>query len=70
VDANQKVHDVFGHRGLDGSNTGWEYTDGKAIRKVEITQPNVVFELSEWTVFSKASKLVQEAPADFGPKER
>ena len=70
VDANQKVHDVFGHRGIDGSNTGWEYTDGKAIRKVEVTQPNPDFELSEWTVFSKANEAAQEAPADFGPKER
>jgi hypothetical protein len=70
VDANQKVHDVFGHRGVDGSNTGWEYTDGKAIRKVEVSQPNSVFELSEWTVFSKANDTAQEAPADFGPKER
>ena len=70
VDASQKVHDVFGHRGIDGSNTGWEYTDGKAIRKVEVTQPNPDFELSEWTVFSKANEAAQEAPADFGPKER
>ena len=70
VDPNQKVHDVFGHRGIDGSNTGWEYTDGKAIRKVEVTEPNPVFELSEWTVFSKANEAAQEAPADFGPKER
>ena len=70
VDPNQKVHDVFGHRGIDGSNTGWEYTDGKAIRKVEVTQPNPDFELSEWTVFSKANEAAQEAPADFGPKER
>ena len=70
VDPNQKVHDVFGHRGIDGSNTGWEYTDGKAIRKVEVTEPNPDFELSEWTVFSKANEAAQEAPADFGPKER
>ncbi len=70
VDANQKVQDVFGDRGVDGSNTGWEYTDGKAIRKFEVTEPNPDFELSEWTVFSKANGAAQEAPADFGPKER
>jgi hypothetical protein len=66
-DASGHVQDVFGQVGVDGSGTAWEYTDGKAVRKVAIDRPNPVFDLSEWTLFSKVKGTEQQAPEDFNP---
>ncbi len=73
VDNTDSTIDIYGIIGEDGNGTNWEYLDGKAIRNIDITEPNPVFDISEWTVYSDASNTLisfpsspQNAPGDFG----
>jgi hypothetical protein len=66
--------DVFGVIGEDGNGTNWEYLDGRAVRNLNINEPNSVFEISEWTVYSNTSNNLisypnspKNAPNDFNP---
>ncbi len=74
VDNTDTTIDIYGVIGEDGNGTNWEYLDGKAIRNIAITEPNPIFDISEWTVYSDASNSLisfpsspQNAPGDFGP---
>jgi hypothetical protein len=70
IDRQGAIHDVYGVKGEDGSGTAWEYLDGKAVRKLEITEPNSGFEISEWEIFTKTSGNKQLAPENFTPNVR
>ncbi|WP_457617526.1 DUF5689 domain-containing protein [Lutibacter sp.] len=77
VDNTGSTVDVFGVIGEDGNGTNWEYLDGRAVRNVEIIEPNSVFTVSEWTIYSNASNSLitnpntpQNAPINFNPRER
>lgn len=66
--------DVFGVIGEDGNGTNWEYLDGRAVRNLNINEPNSAFEISEWTVYSNVSNNLisypnspKNAPNDFNP---
>ena len=69
--------DIFGVIGEDGNGTNWEYLDGKAVRNLDIIEPNTSFTISEWTIYSDTSNNLitnpstpQNAPVDFNPRER
>ena len=69
-----EIIDVFGVIGEDGNGTNWEYLDGRAVRKIDILNPNPVFSVNEWTIYSDAANSlisnpnsVQNAPDDFNP---
>lgn len=77
VDNTENTIDIFGVIGEDGNGTNWEYLDGRAIRNIEITEPNTAFTVSEWVIYSKASNGLisnpntpQNAPINFNPRER
>ena len=70
VDEKGAIQDVYGEVGLDGSGTHWDYVDGKAIRKLTVTEPNAIFESNEWEIFSKPNDSEQIAPEDFHPNVR
>lgn len=72
VDPFGTVIDVFGVIGEDGTNTNHEFEDGKAVRKSEITQANIIYTFTEWTIFNDTgsagtTNLPQNAPDDFTP---
>lgn len=67
IDAVGSIHDVYGIPNIDGTATLWDYQDGKAIRKKNVSNPNPEFDISEWTVFSKGVDEEQIAPANFTP---
>lgn len=46
--------DVFGQKDTDGTDTTWEYTDGRAVRNNNILHPNQVWTASEWMIASGA----------------
>lgn len=58
--------DVFGNPSENGTDTAWEYTDGRAYRNINVQEPNPIFLLTEWTIV----KGGVVAPDDFSPKER
>ncbi len=69
--------DIFGVIGEDGNGTNWEYEDGRAIRNLAILEPNTIFTVSEWTIYSATSNSLitnpnspQNAPVDFNPRIR
>jgi len=69
--------DIFGVIGQDGNGTNWEYEDGRATRNLAISEPNPIFTISEWTVYSAASNSLitnpgspQNAPDGFNPGVR
>lgn len=69
--------DIFGVVGQDGNGTNWEYLDGRAIRNLAISEPNPIFTISEWTIYSAASNAnianpnsPQNAPGGFNPRVR
>jgi hypothetical protein len=69
--------DVFGVVGQDGNGTNWEYEDGRAARNISISEPNPIFTVSEWTIYSAVSNNLitnpnspQNAPAGFNPRVR
>jgi hypothetical protein len=77
VDNTGTIIDVFGVIGEDGNGTNWEYLDGRAIRNLDISEPNITFRATEWTIYSGASNNLisspnspQNAPMDFNPRER
>ncbi|WP_456378938.1 DUF5689 domain-containing protein [Lutibacter sp.] len=77
VDNTGATIDIFGVIGEDGNGTNWEYLDGRAVRNVDIIDPNPVFTASEWTIYSNASNSLitnpntpQNAPNDFNPRVR
>lgn len=69
--------DVFGVIGEDGNGTNWEYLDGRAVRNLDIVEPNTAFSVNEWTIYSAASNGLitnsnnaQNAPDNFNPRAR
>jgi hypothetical protein len=77
VDRTGQTMDVFGRIGEDGNGTDWEYLDGRAIRHIEISEPNPVFAPSEWIISTIAANdgvtnpnKAQNAPEDFNPRVR
>ncbi|REE83456.1 lamin tail-like protein [Lutibacter oceani] len=77
VDNTGTTMDIFGVIGEDGNGTNWEYLDGQAIRNLDVSQPNSVFTISEWTVFSDATNNLinyqntpKNAPNDYSPNYR
>ncbi len=69
--------DIFGVIGEDGNDSNWEYLDGRAVRNLTIQNPNNVFTISEWTVYSDASNNLisnpnspKNAPLDYNPNYR
>ncbi|WP_420320668.1 DUF5689 domain-containing protein [Flagellimonas sp.] len=75
VDPFGTIIDVFGIVGEDGSGTNHEFEDGRAIRKLEITEGNPAYTFGEWSIFndtgdSGTTKLPQNAPEDFAPGQR
>ena len=69
--------DVFGVVGEDGNGTNWEYLDGRAVRNLSVINPNNVFTVGEWTVYSDASNDLitnpnspKNAPLDYNPNVR
>lgn len=47
--------DIYGVVDQDGSGEPWEYTDGRAERKLEVTAPNTTWTSNEWTITRPAS---------------
>ncbi|MBI9040953.1 DUF5689 domain-containing protein [Lutibacter sp.] len=77
VDNSGATIDIYGVIGEDGNGTNWEYLDGRAVRNLDIIEPNSVFEISEWTVYSDAANNLisypnspKIAPNDFSPNLR
>lgn len=77
VDNLGEIMDVFGVIGEDGNGTNWEYLDGRAFRNPTVTNPNSIFTIDEWTVYSAASNSLitnpnspQNAPLDYNPSVR
>ena len=64
--------DIFGIIGQDGSGTAHEFEDGKAVRKLSVTQSNSVWDSSEWDVWNDTgdagtTNAPQQAPTDLTP---
>ena len=75
VDPFGVVIDVFGIIGEDGSGTNHEFEDGRAFRKLEITQGNLTFTFSEWQIYNDTGGAgtinePQNAPENFTPRTR
>lgn len=72
VDSHERVRDVFGTPGEDGTNTAHDFQDGRAVRLFEVKAGNHVFTASEWQVYNGHGEQgtiarVQEAPGDYTP---
>ena len=72
VDPFGEIIDVFGLVGEDGSGTNHEFEDGRAHRKLEVSNGNPVYMFSEWQVYNDtgAEGTINEpqiAPNDFTP---
>lgn len=75
VDPFGTVIDRFGIVGEDGSNTDHEFEDGRALRKIGVTEGNPNYTLGEWEIYNDTGgagtiKLPQNAPEDFTPGAR
>jgi len=77
VDNSGITIDIFGIIGEDGNGTNWEYLDGRAVRNSAILEPNTVFTVSEWIIYSDTSNSLitnpnspQNAPDNFNPRIR
>ena len=77
ADNSGKIIDVFGVIGTDGNGTSWEYLDGRAVRKIDIVNPNTDFSINEWTIYTQSSNNLvanpnsaQNAPINFNPRSR
>ena len=57
-----EIIDIFGVIGEDGNGTNWEYLDGRAVRKIDILNPNPVFSVNEWTIYSDAANSLISNP--------
>jgi hypothetical protein len=69
------VMDIFGIIGEDGSGTAHEFEDGRAFRKLTVTESNPVWSASEWDVWNDTgangtTNDPQIAPGDFTPGVR
>lgn len=69
--------DVYGVIGEDGNGKNWEYLDGRAVRNLDILDPNSTFTTSEWTIYSNAANNLisnpnspQNAPSSYNPRIR
>jgi len=72
VDPFDKIIDIFGRIGEDGSGTDHEFEDGRAIRKNAVILANSVFTPAEWVIYNDtgASGTINQpqiAPGDFTP---
>ena len=72
VDPFGTVIDIFGVIGQDGTGTDHEFEDGRAVRRLEVTEGSPVYEFSEWEIFNDTGEagtvnLPQLAPGDFSP---
>ena len=72
ISPNGTTMDIFGVIGQDGTGTAHEFEDGKAVRKLFVTQSNSVWDSSEWDVWNDTGDAgtinnPQEAPNDFTP---
>ncbi len=47
--------DSYGEIDTDGTDTDWDYTDSRAVRKGSITEPNPVWTASEWIILPNAA---------------
>ncbi len=75
VDPFGTVIDVFGVIGEDGSGTNHEFEDGRAVRRIEISEGNPIYTFAEWILFNDTgsngtTNLPQMAPDDFSPGVR
>ena len=67
--------DIFGVPGEDGSGTSHEFEDGKALRDLNVTQGNPIYDTSEWIIYNDTGaegtiNMPQQAPNDFNPGVR
>ena len=72
IDPFNRVVDIFGVIGEDGSGTNHEFEDGRAVRNVKIKQGNSKYTTSEWRIFNDTGSAEtinapQNAPQDFSP---
>ena len=71
--SNGNVYDVYGTgNNTDGSNTGWEYEDGRAERDGSSTTASTVWLQSDWNVYNDtggggSTNSPQTAPNDYDP---
>ena len=75
VDPFGSVIDAFGVIGEDGTGTNHEFEDGRAVRNIEISSANPVYNFSEWKIYNDSGgsgtiDQPQFAPDDFSPGER
>ena len=57
LDPFNEVKDVYGVPNVDGTGLFWEYEDGAAVRKINITSPSPVFEETEWLIKKNLPQL-------------
>ncbi|NJB81604.1 DUF5689 domain-containing protein [Wenyingzhuangia aestuarii] len=68
IDPLNKVKDVYGEPNVDGTDLPWEYEDGVAVRKTTVTEPNTLFDVTEWEIKTKAPQLsTTSSNEDFTP---
>ncbi|WP_169816796.1 DUF5689 domain-containing protein [Wenyingzhuangia fucanilytica] len=71
IDPLNKVKDVYGVPNVDGTGSAWEYEDGVAVRKIDISIPNTVFDESEWQIKKNVPQLnIDGGNMDFTPGVR
>ncbi|MDO3693692.1 DUF5689 domain-containing protein [Wenyingzhuangia sp. chi5] len=57
VDPLNEVKDVYGVPNVDGTGLTWEYEDGVAVRKINISKPKALFDEVEWIIKKDATQL-------------
>lgn len=58
--------DIYGEFDTDGTDTAWDYTDGRAVRNETVLEPNSVWTAEEWTITSGATTN-NMTPGEHGP---
>ncbi|RRQ50852.1 lamin tail domain-containing protein [Maribacter algicola] len=66
------IIDTFGVPGQDGTGTNHEFEDGRALRRLEVTEGRPAYKFSEWEIFNDSGEAgtvnsPQLAPGDFSP---
>jgi hypothetical protein len=56
------LFDSYGVMNQDGIGEPWEYTDKKAVRKRNISNPNATWTASEWVILSDTAKVKDMTP--------
>ncbi len=56
------LFDAFGVIDTDGSGSGWEYTDRKAVRKRNVMAPGPVWQAAEWVISPGATGVAAMTP--------